>query len=299
MDEELLTGLGKFGFDADTIEEVFEKTRQLTKKKEVAGAKKEEVIPKEEDFLFLKSINCPICSHTFSTLVVKSGKARRIEPDSDLRPRFKYIDTNKYDVTSCNKCGYTALNRDFSHVTPGQVKLINEGVRSKYKPLEEKISDTIMDYDTAIERYKLAFYNSIVKRGRASERAYECLKISWLYRGKAEQLIEEYKTKELTAKVKKEIEQCLQDEKRFYTPAYEGLVEAMAQETFPICGMEHNTYELLLATMGYKLGKYENASRLVSTLLQSRTASTNIKNRAYDLKEMLITQMRKLKKDGS
>ena len=295
--EELLTGLGKFGFDEDTIEEVFEKIRQLTKKKEANELKKEKVIPKEEDFLFLKAITCPICNNSFSTLVVKSGKARRIEPDFDLRPRFKYIDTNKYDVACCLKCGYAALNRDFSHVTPVQVKLINENVRAKYKPIEEKISDEIMGYDTAIERYKLAFYSSVVKRGRASERAYICLKISWLYRGKAEQLIEQYKEKELTIKVKKEIEQCLQEEKRFYTPAYEGLIQAMAQETFPICGMEHNTYELLLATMGYKLGKYENAGRLVSTLLQSKTASTNIKNRAYDLKEMIVMQKRKKNED--
>ena len=56
-----------------------------------------------------------------------------MEPDFDLRPRFQYIDTNKYDVSSCPQCGYTAMNRYFTHLSTGQVKMIEEGVCHKFK----------------------------------------------------------------------------------------------------------------------------------------------------------------------
>lgn len=293
--KELLTGLGKFGLDEKTIERVFD---QAIRKKEKKEEKKDVTDPVEEDFLFLKSVSCPVCDHVFSTIMVKSGRVRRLEPDFDLRPRFKFIDTLKYDVTSCGKCGYTALNKDFPHLSPGQLKLIRENVQKNYKALEEKITDAAMDYDTAIERYKLALYNSIVKRARMSERSYECLKISWLYRSKIEELLEiEFSSNDVAKKkaIINEILKCKKEEKRFYQNAYEGLLAAMSQESFPICGMDENTYELLIAVMGFSLEQYENSSRLVSRLISSRTVSTNIKNRAFDLKEKIREELAKKK----
>uniref|UniRef100_UPI004055FB83 DUF2225 domain-containing protein n=1 Tax=Agathobacter sp. TaxID=2021311 RepID=UPI004055FB83 len=293
--KDLLTGLGKFGLDEKTIEKVFEQAiRKRAKKEDIQ--KKKEAEPVEEDFLFLKSVSCPVCDHVFSTLMVKSGRVRRMEPDFDLRPRFHYIDTLKYDVTSCGKCGYTALNKDFPHLSPGQVKLIRENVQKNFKVIEEKIMDSAMDYNTAIERYKLALYNSIVKRAHMSERSYECLKISWLYRSKIEELLTvEFNADDVEKKkaIINEILACKKEEKRFYQNAYDGLLAAMSQERYPICGMEQNTYELLLAVMGFSLEQYEDASRLVSGLIVSRTASTNIKNRAYDLKEKIREVLKK------
>ena len=98
-----------------------------------------------------------------------------MEPDFDLRPRFQYIDTNKYDVSSCPQCGYTAMNRYFTHLSTGQVKMIEEGVCHKFKgqkqPKEEPMEP--YSYEKAIERYKLALYNTLVKKGKNSEQAYE------------------------------------------------------------------------------------------------------------------------------
>ena len=290
---ELLTGLGKFGLDEHTIEAVIEQTIGKKEKKKETTTSKD---PVEEDFLFLKSVSCPICDNVFSTLMVKSGRVRRLEPDFDLRPRFKFIDTIKYDVTSCDKCGYTALNKDFPHLTPGQLKLVRENVQKNYKALNEKVADTPFSYDIAIERYKLALYNSIVKKARMSERAYECLKISWLYRGKIEELLNmEFVANDIAKKklLINEILKCKKEEKRFYQNAYDGLKEAMSQERYPICGMEQNTYELLLAVMGFSLGDYQFASQIVTSLIISRTVSSNIKNRAHDLKDKIKEEMKK------
>jgi len=65
-----------------------------------------------------------------------------------------------------------------------QIKLIKEKICANFKPTGEE--PAVYDYDTAINRYKLALFNTLVKKGKASEKAYTCLKISWLYRGKLE-----------------------------------------------------------------------------------------------------------------
>lgn len=287
--KELLGGLEKYGFDEDALRNAFNTT--MKQKGEIRIDKEEIVISTlEEDFLLLKSVVCPICDNVFSTMVVKSGKARRIEPDFDLRPRFEGIDVNKYEVTSCRKCGYTALNKEFSHLTPGQMKMIEEGVCKNYKIVNEVISDHAMDYDTAIERYKLALYTSIIKRAHVSEKAYECLKIAWLYRGKIEWLIREANNEDIL-QLTANIEFCKKEELKFYSRAYDGLIEARATESFPICGMDANTYELLIAAIAYNLDRLDEASNLVTGILQSRTSNKGIKNRALKLKEMILKRM--------
>ena len=289
--KDLLGGLEKYGLDEETLQKAFDETTNQIKTKQVVKETKA-VEMAEEDFLLLKTAVCPICDNVFSTMAVKSGRARRLQPDFDLRPKFEAIDVNKYDVTSCRKCGYTALNKDFAHLTAGQMKLISEGVRKNYKLIDEGISDKAPDYDTSIERYKLALYNSMVKRAKISEKSYICLKIAWLYRGKIEYLI---KDGTLTAaKLTEAIEFCKKEELKFYGNAYTGLLEARGTESFPICGMDTNTYEMLLSAMAFNLDKLEDASRFVSALLISRTVSSGIKNRAIDLKEMILERRKEL-----
>ena len=291
---ELLGGLEKYGLDEETLQKAFDETaKQIKSKKTVKEVKA--VVLSEEDFILLKSAVCPICDNVFSTMAVKSGKARRLQPDFDLRPRFESIDVNKYDVTSCRKCGYTALNKEFAHLTAWQMKLISEGVRKNYKLVDEGFSNKAPDYDTSIERYKLALYNAMVKRAKISEKSYICLKIAWLFRGKIELLIKEGTLE--PAKLAQEIETCKKEELKFYSNAYDGLIEARGTESFPICGMDTNTFEMLLAAMSFNLDKLEDATRFVSALLVSLTVSSGIKNRAIDLKEMILERRKELGKE--
>ena len=54
----LLTGLEKFGLQADEMQ-IYEKKDEKPVEKEVV--KKEEKIPEETEFLLLKSVQCPVC----------------------------------------------------------------------------------------------------------------------------------------------------------------------------------------------------------------------------------------------
>lgn len=284
----LLSGLEKFGLEQMDTTNLFE-----DEKKPKAEQQGQADAPKEEkhletEFLLLKSIRCPVCDHVFRTRLVKTGRVKRLEPDFDLRPRFAYIDTNKYDVSSCPKCGYTAINRYFSHITSGQVKLIDQGVHSKFKANTLVNAEDVLEaytYEEAIEYCKLALYCTMVKRGSTSEKAYECLKLSWLYRGWREKLESEgTNDRELLSNVKAE-------EDAYYKQAYEGFMKAIASESFPMCGMEESTVNILLANMAFKLEKYDASSKLVSAILASRVASRSVKDRAMTLKEEIIKKL--------
>lgn len=279
----LLEGLEKFGLDQMDTEHIFEDEKKEEVPAKPQATVKEEVHP-EKEFLLEKSIRCPVCDTVFKTKMVKTGRVKRLEPDFDLRPRFQYIDTNKYDVSSCPKCGYTAMNRYFSHLSSGQIKMIDEGVRRKFKQTN-LVEPEEYSYDEAIDRYKLALYNTIVKKGKTSEKAFECLKISWLYRGKNEELMAS------SDKDAKAIKESQKEEQVYYAQAYDGFLKAIASEAFPMCGMEESTINLLVASMAFKLQKYDIASRFVSLVLTSHAAGRSAKERAMDLKEDIIKQL--------
>ena len=244
---------------------------------------------KEAEYLFDKNVECPVCDSTFRTRVVKTGRVRRLESDFDLRPRHPDVDTIKYDVVSCPYCGYTALNRFFTDLTRGQKMLIREGVCSKFHPAEngdEEKKITPYSYDKAIDRYKLAFYNALVKKGRASEKAYTCLKISWLYRGKLEGMDEK------DASLEQERRECLEQQEAFYNQAYEGFLKAVSTEMFPMCGMDQTTVDYLLAVMSKHFKRYDTASKCISRILSTSSASKKMKDRAFDLKEEIIREIK-------
>lgn len=285
--DKILSGLAKFGLDEKVLNNIFEEEKPSDSEESVV---KELEPPKEIDFLLLKSAACPICDAKFKIPAIKTGgRMRRMEPDLDLRPRFEGIDVNKYDVISCPKCGYTGLNRYYIHVSSVQMKLIREGVLSKLKTMPSKEMTVLetLDYDTAIELYKMALYTSVVKRCKGSEKAYICLKIAWLLRGRIEELsVHKEEHKEKIAAYQSEYDV-------FYAQAFDGFTKAISSESYPIAGMDQHTMDLLIVAMAYNLGKYEYAARFVSELIVNKTVPTNIKKRAHDLKELIIIKIKK------
>ncbi len=278
----LFAGLEKFGIKADDTTNLFEEEKKAATQGE--GAAKEE-IPEEDSFLLDKAIRCTVCDKVFKTKIIKNGRVKRKEPDLDLRPRFEYIDTLKYNVVSCPYCGYTAMNRYFEHLTSGQRKLIKEQVGANYKA-EGSADPMVLDYDMAIERYKLALFNTIVKKGKTSEKAYICLNIAWLYRGQ----VEELNAAETRDEAK--IKECQEQEEAFYQQAFEGFMKAVSTEDFPMCGMDSCTVDYLLATMAYHYKKFDVSSKCIARIQAAPSASKKMKDRAFDLKEKIVAEIK-------
>lgn len=278
----LLSGLEKFGIKAEGAVNLFE-----DEKKAGAGADSaaKAEIPSEENFLLDKAVRCAVCDKVFKTKMVKNGRVKRLEPDMDLRPRFEYIDTLKYNVVSCPYCGYTALKSSFDQLSSGQKKLISEQICATFMP-DETERPVVPDYDMAIEHYKLALYNSIVKKGKNSEKAYICLNIAWLYRAQAETIDA---SNPENAKIKAGYKE---QEETFYRQAYEGFMKAVSTEDFPMCGMDSSTVDYLLATMAYHFKKYDVASRCLARIQGASSVSPKMKDRAYDLKEKIVAEIK-------
>lgn len=232
----------------------------------------------EEDLVFDKSYTCPVCDKEFKSKTVRTGKVRLAGADSDLRPKYMGVDSLKYDAILCPRCGYAALNRYFNFVMAGQAKNIKEKISSTFKYQEEE--DKIYSYDDALMRHKIALLNTVVKNGKNSEKAYTCLKMAWLCRGKRELLMQGEYSKE-------EVQALANEEKELLVNAYEGFETAFGKEDFPMCGMDEYTMMYLLAELARRTGNIDAAKRYVSKVLVARGAPKRIKDKAYTLKEML------------
>lgn len=286
---DLFKGLEQFGLDAADAD-LFAEEEKKSHKLGEAGETKEVAAPTEDTFLLAKATRCPVCDKVFKRKMIKNGRIKRLEPDMDLRPRYQYIDTLKYNISSCPYCGYTALTNFFEHVPSGQVKLIKEKISANFKakPVSDKPEDEIApyNYEEAIAMHKLSLFNAMVKKGKTSEKAYNCLVLSWLLRGQKETIADD------TPENKKKIQEIEQEEEAFYKQAYEGFTKAIATEMFPMCGMDQNTVDFLLACMAFHFKQYDVTSKCLGNVITSQTAGRKIKDKAMDLREVVVATIR-------
>ncbi len=280
-----LAGLGIRGSASAELYE--EEDTEVKDEKELAEAlstrgKQKEPELNESDFIFDKTITCPVCGKVFKTKTVKTGKARFLGTDSDLRPRHNGVDTVKYDTIVCLHCGYASVPRMFSNVTSSQMKNIREQISATFIGMVN--GPGIYTYEEAIRRFQLTLYNCVVRKLHTSERAYICLKLAWLFRGYAQSLDG---TEENYEELKAE---CEKNEKEMTENAYDGFKMALMKESGAICGMDKNTFSYLLAELGRKCGDYDNAGKYLEDIIISGTATAKVKNKARELREQIAKE---------
>ena len=277
----LLSGLSDLGLGKLEGAEIFEEEKKPEPKK--VEEPKEEAPFNENDVLFDKSAECPVCGKKFTFRAVRTGKARPIGQDPDLRTRYEKFDPAKYDVVVCPYCGYAVLTKYFTSLPAAQVKLLREGIGGKVHGVA---NNPILSYDDAIQRYQLALASSIVKHAKDSEKAFVCLKMAWVIRGKKESIAEDDPDYEEVMK------QLRDDENEALKAAYEGFVSARQKESFPIAGMDEITIDYLLAVLSARFEKYDVAQKLIAGILLNRTANNRIKDRTRDLKDQVLMEMK-------
>ncbi len=234
----------------------------------------------EQDFLYQKKFECPLCGETLTSLTVMTGKVHVKKYEVDLRPVYDTVDELKYDVIACPGCGYAALKNYFSSPTKHQIDAIRNGICMNYKP--QKIELDFYSYEVALERYQLALANAMVKNAKNSEKAYICLKMSWLIRG----MIEELETSD-KIEDKEKIEKYRDDEKELISGALEGFLNALQTEDFPIAGMNPMTLDYILAALYMETGDYDNSLKVIGNVLGSRSANSRTKDKIRDLKDLV------------
>ena len=211
------------------------------------------------EVLYDKTYQCPVCDSSFTSKAIRSGKNKLVSTDSDLYSRFSIINPILYDVIVCN-CGYAALGNEFEKLRPTQTDWIRNEITSIYHKVDYPV---ILNEKNAINRYKLAFLNSKVKKARLGERAYLCLKIGWLYRDLGDN----------------------ENERLFLEHARKGFLKAFTTERFPIFELDELTTMYLVAELSRKAGDFETATRWASEVITKNDASDRLKNLARKVRE--------------
>ncbi len=280
----ILSGLKGLGLGELEKRELYEE-EEKEKVIPIRKAEPKRIVVEEKDLIYDKSFSCPVCDHKFTSKVMKTGKTRLISADLDCRPIFEGIDSNKYDVVECPECGYAAMVAYFQPLLNAQIKMVREGICNKIKI--QNPTGEIYQYEEVISRYQVALACAIVKHGKDSEKAYICLHFAWLLRGYAEMLEEEQNlTAEKAKELKEQETECLQN-------ALEGLINARQKESLPICGMDQSSLDYMMAAVAYELEKDNIAAKMVSEILVSSVASSRMKDKARNLKELILERHKK------
>ncbi len=282
----LLDGLGQFGLENLESASLYESPEESAPVEKLTPEQKQ--LQKEQDFIFDKSYSCPVCDHEFKVKTVKIGKAKLVGTDLDLRPKYEGIDMLKYDIVLCPHCGYAALSRYFKMLSPFQAKRIREIISKSFK--EQKETNEVYSYEEALERYKLALANTIVKQGKASEKAYICLKAAWLLRGRNETFDSndaDYEKKKAEGEA---------EENEFMRNALEGFLAARQSETYPMCGMDETTVDYLIAVIAMNFEQYDIATKLITGILVANGTNPRMKDKARDLRDILMSAIKEHKK---
>lgn len=229
----------------------------------------------EAELVFKKTFKCPVCDKEFKNLTVKQGKARPEGTDLDLKPRYKNIETLKYDILLCPNCGYAALEKYFNRVSMRQIKELSVKIKDSFAvKIEDK--DELTFEDAAL-RYRLALLSCQVKGVKESETGYVCLKFGWLYRSYL-MTLDENDTHRAEAEEKMDY---------FLNKAYDLLLFARQNEHGNIAGMDETTLDCLLAGLSLYVKRYDETKRLVGGVLTSRIATKRAKDHAREIKEAL------------
>jgi uncharacterized protein len=257
--QNIFDGLDKLGFTNLGNVELFKKEDDSLKKNDI---KETNNMISLEQCLYDKTYICPVCEITFKDRTLRTGKTRLISTDSDLRSYYSPIDPIFYDVVLCNNCGYTAINSLFNKINSRQIELISSTISPKFKP---HFYPLIYDVDVAIERYKLALLNCVIKNAKDSEKAFICLKLGWLYR-----------EKNIPAQ-----------EKVYHTHTLDGLKRVFENEAPPFCGLSEYTVMYLIGELSRKLDENETALLWFGKLIISSNANNRLKERAREQKALI------------
>lgn len=256
MDKTIFSGLEDLGFENVEDVDIYRK-----KEEEIIKAQEKSEEQKIEEYLYDKQYTCPVCENTFKARSVKTSAYRLEKRDSDLFNRYSLVNPYFYDVILCNSCGYAAMQSDFTKIRNSQIPMVTEKITSKWRG---RTYPEVYDINIAIERYKLSLLNYVIIEAKASKKAFNCLKLAWMYR-----LLNDDKNEQL-----------------FLKQAVDGFNDAYMNEDFPIYGMDKSTVEYLLGELNRRMDNNDEALRWFSKVITS-PGPQRVKDLARDQRELM------------
>ena len=261
--DDIFDGLQKYGLEKviEKSHEIFAPEPQVEKPKPEKKARQLNI----DSFIYEKTYVCPVCAFNFKSYALRHGRVQLKSVDFDLRPTYTFIEPLLYDVIICEGCGYASVSEVFEKITKRESELVLLEITPHYRPVPYPKEPTI---EMAIDRYKLALLNAVVRKGKEGLKAYICMKLTWLYRIKGEEYL---------------------NERKFASLTLTGFTSALSKEDTPILGISEGAVQYVIAAFSTFLGDKQSALKILSNLIVSKSTTTRLKNRAIDLKNTINT----------
>lgn len=218
------------------------------------------------NYLFDKTVTCPVCNYTFRTPCVKAKTSRIDSKDSDFFIRYTpKVNPYFYDVWMCNSCGYTALKSDFDNLKNFRKELVKSNITPKWTP---KNYPYVFNEKIAIERYKLALLNAILTSSDESTKAMISLKIAWMFR-----LLNDNHS-----------------EMSFLKQSVQGFINTYESEILPCYGLQRDSLTYLIGELYRRIEEDDNALIWLSKAIVYTNSSTKIKDMARNAKNIITNK---------
>lgn len=224
-----------------------------------------------KDLIYEKIYECPICKTQIKKKTIKSSKLKLVDTDFDLNAHYDKVSPLYYEVVVCEICGFAQLNKREEKPTLAEAKLIKDKICVKFGGRQYSKYYTA---EEAIDRYKLALLNAIVRNATEGEKAYIALKLGWVYRGIGNE----------------------KEEKRFLGEALKGFLNAYQKEDFPIFELKEEVVCYIIAALSYQMDNCKQAMNWIQITLRSSEISPRLKDRCFTLKQMIKEKEKNLDK---
>lgn len=259
MNKDIFSGLEALVFNNIDNLELYKKE---SKKHYKEVEKKVDKPINEIDYLFDKKMVCPVCGNEFTVRTIKKEGHQMKNSESDFYMNYRLMNPYFYDVCLCNVCGYASMKADFEKIKRYETEIVQNSISPKWTG---KKYPEVYDVNIAIERYKLSLLNYTIIGSKASKKAMNCLKLSWMYREIGDEA----------------------NEKIFRDQALIGFKEAYFNEDCPIYGMDKYTMLYLIGELNRRSGNYDEALRYFGEVIISTMATKKVKEMAVDQKDLI------------
>ncbi|MDR3296364.1 MAG: DUF2225 domain-containing protein [Clostridiales Family XIII bacterium] len=210
--------------------------------------------------LFLETVKCPICRHSFTNLTVLESKLVQQSKDADQRIRYQDIEPIYYEVVTCPACLYSAMSDLFKGI-------------EVTKRMSEALADAIMPYKGSVE----------IQEG-AQRDTFTIFAGYYLAILEAPQCFHEYQriTARLWRNLSRIYDDCSDDQMMRYALQKSADEYMYAYSNFDIGGKPLQQLCYVIGEISYKLGDLQRARQFLYAAFTNKEGTPVVKRQAED-----------------
>ncbi len=229
------------------------------------GSYQAEVPEYHSEFLYDKSITCPVCDHQFPVRAIRTSRLRLSKITRDFREIHENFDKLWHQVWSCPACYYSALNADFNEIDNRTKEKLYPLLLESQSNMRLQVDNMSPDISQVFLRHYMALHTKTLMKKMDFKVCRLWISLAWLY-------------------------QDMEDEKMFtmaYHTAKEAYVHVMMHSRIDLPNQEIQRLYMLIAEITLFEGDTQEALKLFQKAVmvdQKSGLSAQARDRIYDIK---------------